>query len=202
MFALVLTFLLPLATALCIDSTAVRAASSSFVLVTGRTQAECTATCGAAQNPCAYYTHRSCYCARVPIHTEDTVDASCGGCVHGLYATPQSASGENCATAPGVAPNSATCVNGVCRATACIPGWVLRGDDCVYNIYGNVYRGSAAEQARAAGHLGQYAVSDAGHAAETWEERPEWECRGSRGGAAEVPDDQAGRGYAVVACCD
>ncbi|BEJ15526.1 hypothetical protein CspHIS471_0501310 [Cutaneotrichosporon sp. HIS471] len=66
--------------------------------------------------------------------------SSCGGCVSGQYAMPESTSGEDCTTAPGVVASSATCALGQCQATACIDGWSLRNDVCIYNVYGSVLR--------------------------------------------------------------
>ncbi|BEI85773.1 hypothetical protein CcaverHIS002_0600600 [Cutaneotrichosporon cavernicola] len=206
MLALAL-LLLPLIRALCIDPESVHAASPRLARITASSQADCTATCGRAGNPYAYYTPGSCFCAKHTVDSGEAISApdcggsyslththipsdkvmsacpsgqmqcnttpgkwacveinstvsSCGGCVTGHYAMPESTSGEDCTTAPGVVASSATCVLGQCQAAACIPGWSLRNDVCIYNVYGSVLRGTLKEQEWVVKHLAQYAPEE------------------------------------------
>ncbi|CAK9781779.1 hypothetical protein CC85DRAFT_281466 [Cutaneotrichosporon oleaginosum] len=87
--------------------------------------------------------------------------SSCGGCVLGEYGVPESTSGEDCRFVPGVAPGGATCVLGRCGVTACVEGWTVRASRkaeaaCVYNVYGDVFRGGHEDQAWVAAHIAQW----------------------------------------------
>ncbi len=97
-----------------------------------------------------------------------------------MYGVPESTSGEDCRARPGVAPDGAACVRGVCHATACVPGWSLRrnraSSACIYHIYGGIYRGDAAAEAWVASHIAQWAPTPTAVAPSEvpWAEEPEF----------------------------